>query len=289
MADPRGPGRYRHVSFNAPLSDDRADALARRLAAAAPAEAVDIGCGWGELLLRILERSPSTVGVGIDVDEELIERGQSEADRRGLADRVRFVPGPADQVDVPPADLVICVGSSHAVGGPDRALEALWSWVRPGGRLLFGDGTWDRAATGDRSLVWQDMLALPDLAGQVDRAVAAGFRPLSVEASTTGELDAFESGFLADYEEWLVAHPDHPDAEQLRAKADEHRNRWLHGYRGGFGFAYLTLGRPQEPARRAQRVTETLVRLGSRSGARSASRRLCSCWRSARPSPRLGW
>lgn len=28
------------------------------------------------------------------------------------------------------------------------------------------------------------------------------------------------------------------------ARADEHRRRWLNGYRNGFGFAYLTLGVP---------------------------------------------
>jgi cyclopropane fatty-acyl-phospholipid synthase-like methyltransferase len=44
----------------------------------------------------------------------------------------------------------------------------------------------------------------------------------------------------------LLANPDDPEAERVRAKADEHRKRWLRGYRGVLGFAYLTLARPAE-------------------------------------------
>lgn len=243
MADPDGPGRYRHLTFNAPLSHARADAIATRLAAAGPADVLDVGCGWGELLLRIVERSPVARGLGVDVDAELLERARDAARRRGVADRVRFEDLPADRVDQP-ADLVVCVGASHAFGGTAAALAALGRLVRPGGRLLFGDGLWDPRAVTDRSRVWDDMRELPDLAGLVDLAVAAGFRPLVTETSTVDELDAFESGFLADDEEWLLTHPDHPDAGQVGARADEHRDRWLHGYRAGFSFAYLTLGRP---------------------------------------------
>jgi hypothetical protein len=44
----------------------------------------------------------------------------------------------------------------------------------------------------------------------------------------------------------LLANPDDPEAERVRAKADEHRKRWLRGYRRVLGFAYLTLARPAE-------------------------------------------
>ncbi len=35
--------------------------------------------------------------------------------------------------------------------------------------------------------------------------------------------------------------------EQVRTSADEHRKRWLRGYRGVLGFSYLTLARPAGP------------------------------------------
>lgn len=243
MTDLDRPGRYQYLSFNAPLGEARADAIADRLAAARPADVLDVGCGWAELLLRVLHRQPAATGLGVDTDEEALDRGRRAARERGLAGRVRLEHTAADRV-IEPADLVIAIGSTHAFGTTTQALAALWRLVRPGGRLLFGDGLWDpHAVTGDPALIWDDLPQMPDLGGLVDLAMAAGFRPLWIEASSREELDAFEAGFLADEEEWLHTHPGHPLAAEVRQRADEHRRRWLHGYRNAFGFAYLTLGR----------------------------------------------
>lgn len=243
MSDHDGPGRYQYMTFNAPLSDARADAIAARLAAARPKDVVDIGCGWGELLLRVVERAPEATGLGVDTDEPLLARGRAAAQQRGLQ-RVTFDNVEGKEVSHE-ADSVICIGASHAFGSTPAALAYLHDVVRPGGRLLFGDGIWNPHAPVPRpELVWDDLPELPTLAGLVDMAVEAGFRPLWTEVASPEELDAFESGYLADWEEWLLTHPAHPEAEGIRARADEHRQRWLHGYREAFGFAYLTLGRP---------------------------------------------
>ena len=69
----------------------------------------------------------------------------------------------------------------------------------------------------------------------------AGFRPAWIETASEQEWEEFESGYQADQEEWLAAHPDHPDAAEIRQGVDEHRSYWLRGYRGLMGFAYLTL------------------------------------------------
>ncbi len=80
---------------------------------------------------------------------------------------------------------------------------------------------------------------LTGLAGLVDLAVAAGFRPEWIEAKPAASPNGttLKSGYLADVEEWLATHDD----PQVRARADEHRSRWLRGYRGVMGLAYLTL------------------------------------------------
>ena len=67
-------------------------------------------------------------------------------------------------------------------------------------------------------------------------------------SAASEEWDEFESGYQADEEEWLAAHPGHPKAGPLREQVDQHRSHWLRGYRGILGMAYLTLvpveGRP---------------------------------------------
>ncbi len=68
-----------------------------------------------------------------------------------------------------------------------------------------------------------------------------GFRLAWIETATTGEWEDFESGYQCDEEEWLAAHPGHPQAAEIRERLDQHRSLWLRGYYGILGQAYLTL------------------------------------------------
>jgi SAM-dependent methyltransferase len=239
------PGRYGHLDFNAPLSDERATRIATALAAAHPRTVLDVGCGWGELLLRVVAAAADATGTGVDRDLELLDRGRANAKARGIDDRVRFVEGDA-AVAGASAEVVLCVGSDHVFGTQAEALAALRERVTPGGRLLFGTGFWTRQpGAAEAAAVGMERDDLPALAELVDLAVSLGFRPLSVRTATCDEWEAFESGYLADWEEWLMDNPSHPDADAIRAKADRHRTEWLSGYRDVLGFAYLILGRPR--------------------------------------------
>jgi hypothetical protein len=148
-------------------------------------------------------------------------------------------------VDGVSGDVVICIGADHAFGSQLDALKALWTLVNPGGRVLFGSGFWERTASEhDAASVGLMPNSLSDLTGLVNTAVALGFRPLFVQTANRDEWESFESGYLADHEEWLVDHNDHSEADAIRFKSDTHRTEWLTGYRDVLGFAYLTLGRP---------------------------------------------
>jgi SAM-dependent methyltransferase len=237
------PGSYEWLDFNSPMSGELADALAASIARTAPALVLDIGCGWGELLLRILAAAPGARGVGVDQDGGALERARANARARGLADRVAFresLPAPDERA---PA-IVVCVGADHVFGDQADALRALAATVAPGGRILFGTGFWERPPTVDEAgglgAVPGDFGALADV---VDLAMSSGLRLLDVRTATRREWEQFEMGFLADWEEWLMRWPDDPAAAGIRERADAHRNGYLRGYRDVLGFAYLTLGR----------------------------------------------
>ncbi|WP_020579335.1 SAM-dependent methyltransferase [Actinopolymorpha alba] len=244
MSQPPAPGYYEFLDFNAPLSDARAESIAGTIASGQPARIVDLGCGWGELLLRALAMAPTATGWGVDSDAETIKRGRANASNRGLADRVTFTV--ADLSAMPePADAVICVGADHAFGDQREAMRSLHSTVRPGGRLLLGTGFWEHPPTvAQAASVGMAPDSLHDLAGLVDLAIQAGFRPLSVQTASRDEWEQFESGYLADWESWLISYGHTPGADDIRRMADKHRNEWLRGYREVLGFAYLMLARP---------------------------------------------
>jgi SAM-dependent methyltransferase len=238
-------GTAARLDFMGPLSARRADRLVTDLAATKPSTVSDLGCGWGELLLRIVAACPGATGVGVDTDGADLVRARDNAAARGLSDRVTFLHGPAAE-HARAADVVLNVGAYQAFGDIPEALRALHDLVDPGGRLLFGAEYWEQPPTPARLAdMWPGTSAddCTDLAGLVDRAVAAGFRPLRIETATRGEWEEFESGLAADAEEWLAANPDDPEADGVRAELDARRRIWLRGHRDVMGFAYLTLAR----------------------------------------------
>ena len=225
------------LTFNAPLSGERASALVEALPISPGHHVLDLGCGWGELLLRILAAHPASTGTGVDTAKDALDRGVRAAARRGLHERVEFVEAPAETfVDV--ADIVVCVGSSHAFGGPADALHRLRQSVAPGGRVLYGDAF--REAEPPAAAL-EAIGELPRLEDVRTAARAAGFRIERDETSTLAEWDAFEEGWRAG----LEASPD-PGAVAFAA---QRRREYEDGYRGAIGFSWLVLAPVETEAR----------------------------------------
>lgn len=250
MTDTDPPPRLANLAFHGPLSETRATDLVVRLAATQPKTVLDIGCGWGEFLLRLLDAAPGATGVGIDLNAEDLARGRTLAATRGLAERVELVAESALGTVRGPADVVLCVGSSQALCDPDgphdvaAALAELRRLVNPGGRVLLGEGFWQRAPEpGELAGMWPGASAddhLP-LGRLVDLTIEAGFRPVWIETASEAEWEEFESGYRHDVEVWLADHASHTLATEARERVDRQRAAWLNGYRGILGLAYLTL------------------------------------------------
>jgi cyclopropane fatty-acyl-phospholipid synthase-like methyltransferase len=232
------------LDFNSPLSDAKAYDLIASLHLRPGQRIVDYGCGWAELLIRAVEQEPNARGLGVDSDDYAITRGRANVEARGLQDRVTLDLADVTGWEAEPADVAISMGASHAWGGTKGTLEAMRARIRPGGTLLLGDGFWERPP-GAKSLEIFGEEEFGTLADLVDLAMACGYRLLSLTTATLDEWDSFESRWCAARERWLLEHPDHPQADEVRAVVDDHRDGWLKGYRGEFGFAYLTLARLQ--------------------------------------------
>ena len=225
------------LRFNAPLSEERANALVAALPISPGHHVLDLGCGWGELLLRILTAHPATTGTGVDASREELDRGVRLAAQRGLHERVEFVEADvAAFLDL--ADVVVSIGTSHAFGGSSEALHALLECVTPGGRVLYGDAFW---ATPPSEAALEAIGDLPRLDEVRAAAHAAGFRVERDEVSTLAEWDAFETGWRSGLE--MSGYP------EAVAFAQERRREYEDGYRSAIGFSWLVLA-PVSGARR---------------------------------------
>lgn len=229
------------MRWNTPLSEDHAALLMQRLDPRPGVRVLDLGCAWGELLLRVVAAGgDGATGTGVDIDARALERGRALAEERGLEGRVTLVRRESATWDEP-ADRVLCVGASHAWPSVEEAMAGLTALVPPGGRLLFGEGCWERPPTEAASALFgDDVIALADL---VRHAVAAGWRILHLSTADQREWDDFEATWRAGRQEWLLANPDDDRAFEVRELLDRQLHDYVNAYRGVLGFAYLVLAR----------------------------------------------
>ena len=207
-----------------PLSEADLDEAIGLLDLAPGARVLDVACGTAEVLRRIAARW-EIEGVGYDADAEQIERARRAAP--GLDLRVAGEPPPG------PFDLVVCIASSHALGGFPAALERLRDL---GGQVLLGEGYWRREPSAEYLAALGGATAdeLPDYGGLFAAAEQAGLTPLWSCVASERDWDRYE---------WTqVLNAERHGAEQLRERAAAARRRLtMPGGRETLGFALVLL------------------------------------------------
>ena len=242
-AEPKPPipddAYHAAMRWNAPLSEAHASVLLDALELDGAERVLDLGCGWGELLMRAMQRAPGLSGLGVDTDAAALQRGRALAAARGLGERLTLL-DTGGEAWTEPADRVICVGASHIWERTAAALAALAALVVPGGRLLYGDGFVEPGSSEFTTGLFEEFGPLGDV---VAAASQAGWRVLHLSVSDLLEWDEFESTFRAGPERWLLANPDVERAPAAREWLDMRLREYVDGYRGELGFGWLVLAR----------------------------------------------
>ncbi|MET9610176.1 class I SAM-dependent methyltransferase [Streptomyces sp. NPDC006512] len=228
----------------APLSDDSVRALLERALAPGAGRLLDLGCGSGSWLVRAHAANPGLRADGVDHDAETIATATRAVAGAGLADRIVFHAQDATGFTSPHRyDLVLSIGADHAFGGLAPTLEAARGHLAPGGHVLLGTCFWEREPGPETLGFGFRAEDHDDLATTVDRVVDQGWTPLHGYVSTLREWDDYEWSWTGSLSRWALEHPGHPDSGQALRAANDHRDAWLHGYRGTLGFVTLLLCR----------------------------------------------
>ncbi|GAB3317098.1 class I SAM-dependent methyltransferase [Geodermatophilus aquaeductus] len=226
----------------APVSDDALARLVERLAPPLRGRVLDLGCGQGAWLLPLLAAQPGLVGVGVDTSAPALDAARDRAAMGGLRGRVEFVQADAATWEGGPFDAVVCIGATHVFGGPAGTLDAVRRSLRPGGRVLFGDGFWE-AGPSDAALagLGAEPGELPDLPGLLAEVQRCDFEPGYAHLSTLTEWDEYEWCRTGALTEWALTEADGSERAAALEAARTHRSQWLEGYRGELGFVTLVL------------------------------------------------
>ncbi len=229
----------------APIFGVNVNRLLRQADRQPAARILDLGCGEAAWAMQALAHHPDGHADGVDLSPYALERAAGAAEQRGLADRLTLHERDA-RTYVPDGDydLVLCVGSTHALGGLAGTLELAGRHVNPDGVLMVGEGFWQVPPTPE-ALAGLDAAVedFTDLPGLVDAAERAGWTPVYAHVSDAAEWDNYEWSWVGSLTAWALDNPGHPDAAELLTVAREHREGWLRGYRGVLGFATLVLRR----------------------------------------------
>lgn len=203
-----------------------------------PRTVLDVGCGEGSTLAWILERFPEATAVGID-----LSLGRALQRTAPVASRVRLIEADATAMELPAADLVMCVGATHVFGGLDQTLDALTPLADE--HLLIGEGFWEEPPSEEAllGLGGGTVDEFTDLLGTLAAAEQRSLRVVHTEISTQEQWDTYEQSWCDALEEYATENPSDPDAEAFSAIANQHRTGYLEGYRGVLGFVLILLER----------------------------------------------
>jgi ubiquinone/menaquinone biosynthesis C-methylase UbiE len=104
-------------------------------------EAVDVGCGAGQLVMEIAQKAPGLHVTGIDLSETMLAGARQSAQQADLQGRVDFRAGNAEQIPFPDqsVDLVISTASLHHWTNPLKVFNEIDRVLKPGGAYYIFD------------------------------------------------------------------------------------------------------------------------------------------------------
>ena len=102
-------------------------------------DVLDLGCGWGSMTLFIAENYPACRVTAVSNSAPQREWIEAEAERRGVADRVRVITADVNDLELEPGsfDRVVSIEMFEHLNNWKEMLRRVSTWVRPGGRVFI--------------------------------------------------------------------------------------------------------------------------------------------------------
>lgn len=237
---------HEKLTFCSPISGDDVAAMVAKIGLDNEAFVLDLGCGKGEVLRRIVARYPNVRAHGIDLNPAFIEQAEARARKLPGSAHVTFEVGDVKKMTVHAGSLnmVICIGSTHLFGTFAQALRSFNTMLRAGGIALVGHGYWKRRPDPVylKHFFNSSESDFNDNAGNLKAALACGFNPMA--AAVAGDVDwaAYERTWGETLMEYVALHPADADAQPLLQRAYKSRdNYFVHGGREILGFGLYLL------------------------------------------------
>lgn len=238
-----------HIICN-PTSSEKLRHLVDLLRLPTGARVIDIACGKGEFLFRLVEAYGVNC-IGIDLSPFFIAEAQKRLEARAPDAEVIFeeMDGAEYEPDEPHSFTVAsCLGASWIYGGHAGTLDALARMVAPGGWVITGEPYWLQEPCEEHL----EAIGLPKEAfgthlGNVEAGQERGLDLVHTIASNVDDWDRYEGLQWSASVDYAHSHPKDPDLRELARRVGEEKTAYLRWGRDTIGWAiYVFRRQPTE-------------------------------------------
>ncbi|MCX6047211.1 MAG: methyltransferase domain-containing protein [Chloroflexi bacterium] len=209
---------------------------------------LDLCCGKGEMLCRWAEASGLT-GIGVDISPVFLKAAHRRAVELQVNNRLTFVEADAGKYPIPAGafDIVSCIGATWIGGGLLGTLHKMRVGLRNRDSLLLvGEPYWideppDEAYA---AILDSDRAVYTTLAGTLERFESAGLELVEMVLADQHGWDRYVAKQWLTISDWLRAHPDDPEATEIRQRHERARQTYMTYTRRFFGWGVFVLRQP---------------------------------------------
>jgi SAM-dependent methyltransferase len=241
----------RHTVMN-PVNEDRLERLYDLLELKRGARVMDIGCGKGEMLIRLAEKY-HVKGVGVDKSPYCIREAAESKRERVPRTELKFLEMDGAQYKIEngeSSDLAMCMGATWIYGGYRNTIKVLAGMTKPFGFVMVGEPFWRRnppaeyLKSGELSADSFDTHHGNVAAGEVE-----GLRTVYTLVSGEEDWDMYEALHWYAAAGYALTNPQDPDLEELSALVSKDRESYLRWGRETLGWAIYLFRKMKAPTK----------------------------------------
>jgi len=229
----------KHILLN-PMSEVKLDGLITSLNLKSNCKVLDIGCGKGELLVRLAELFDIS-GVGVDISPYFIKDCMDRKNNRIPDADIEFLE--IDGKEYRPQDnkifdLTIVMGASFVYRGLSGTIDELKKMTKPNGMIIIGEPYWKKEP--DDKYLKMSGIKKEDYSTHfknIEVSEKAGLTCLYTLVSNSDDWDHYETLQWWSTDEHIDTYPDDPDNPELSRNVNKAKMEYLLYGRDTLGWA----------------------------------------------------
>jgi len=235
----------KHIVLN-PMSIDKLDGLFSLLNLKPGSKVMDIACGKGEFLIRLVELF-NIYGIGVDISPYFLKDCKEKKNERVSNSDIKFIE--MDGAKYRPKinelfDLTMCIGASFVYDGFIGTINALKKMTKPSGMIILGEPYWLKEP--DEEYLKMSGIKKEEYNshyGNIDIGEKERLKCIYTLVSNHDDWDHYETLQWWSAYDYITVNPDDPDNSELLNEIEKAKMGYLLYGRDTLGWAIYVFKR----------------------------------------------